>query len=81
MRGENLQLFGIDPIKLTFANFFRAALRQRPFLAVRNADQPQIVIAHEADVAAVRRNLGIGDALFPGYQRARGLRLRIEPSQ
>ena len=76
-----LQFFGIHPVKLPFADIFRAALRKCAFFPVGEIHEPEVVIADEADLAAVRRNLRIADRRFAGNQNARCLRFQMEPAK
>src|SRR5258708_6863427 len=81
IRCRDLEFLRIHPIKLAFAHFLCAAFGERALFPVRHADQPQIMIAHEAHIPAVGRNLSVGDAFFARNKRTRSLRFQLEPSQ
>ncbi len=73
--GLNIQLLGIHPIELTFANLFRSALGDSAFFAVSEIDEPYVVIANKAHGSAVGRNLRVGNVSHAGDECPRPLRL------
>src|SRR5262249_9616940 len=79
--GANVQLLGIDPVELAVAQLFAAAASESSGFAVGDADKPEVVVADEADPAAVRRDFGIGDGVFAGDESAARVGFQIVPRE
>ena len=77
--GIDIQLFGIDPVDFAFAENFAATGGDGALFAIGGGDDPEVMVANEADVLGVGRDFYVGEIFLAGDEDAAGLGFQIEP--